>query len=185
MKSSQGVNPIPSGRIQRILFATDFSEFSDRARDYTLYLAARLGSRVDVLHIIERVLPRGEEDGELHRWYEKLEKNLATKLEAELSEFRRAGIEVSGEMFFGDPWRKIIETADDKLSDLIIIGSHGVRTREGRFLLGTTSHKVAMASPRPVLIIRGEESREDKPRRTDFEGPAEESKPGGENKTSG
>ena len=42
----------------------------------------------------------------------------------------------------------------EKGIDLIIMGSHGIRTESGEVSVGTTSHKVMFSSPCPVLIVR-------------------------------
>lgn len=53
----------------------------------------------------------------------------------------------------GDPASKILETAQTKECDLIIMGSRGVGPLRGA-LLGSVSQKVLNNSPQPVLIIK-------------------------------
>lgn len=150
------MNPVPS--VKSILFATDFSFYSDKAREYASYLARELGSSVTVLHVIERIfsVERENEQYQIKEWYQNLEEELRGKLDGEISRFREAGVEVRGELVYGHPWETVVDRAEREGMDLIVLGSHGIRTREGRFLLGTTSHKVAMTSRVPVLIIRAE-----------------------------
>lgn len=147
-------------QIQKILFATDFSEYSEKAREQACYLANKLGANIFVLHAIEPIPSVEIEDFEIRQWYRLLEKDLARKLDQEVEFFKQESVDASGELIWGSAWETIVKFAKDSAVDLIVIGSHGVRTREGRFLLGTTSHKVALASSIPVLITRSEQGAE-------------------------
>ncbi len=138
--------------IQRILFATDFSPYSVKAREHTLLLAERLGASAVVFHAIERMAAIEPDDREMQRWFERLEQKLRRKLDRELDCFRERRVEASGELQYGTPWKAVITYAEENSIDLVVVGSHGPQTREGRFLLGTTSHKIALGSRIPVLI---------------------------------
>ena len=140
-------------RIKHILFATDFSVYSERARDYALAVAKKFRGRIYVLHAIE-VVHYMHEDPELREWLRSLERSLEDRLSKELAYFRDFGIEAEGELIIGSPWRVIVTFAEEKQIDLIVMGTHGVRTLEGKVLLGTTSHKVALAAPVPVMLVR-------------------------------
>ena len=48
--------------IERILFPTDFSSFSDHALRHALALAQRFKARLKVVHVIPRVFPSGDSD---------------------------------------------------------------------------------------------------------------------------
>lgn len=141
--------------IRRILFATDFSEYSNKARNYAIGMARAFGASVEVLHTVESIYDL-DQDPELSQWLRNLENNMRKELEKEMEHFRGQGIEVSGKLETGVPWEKALQAADASGADVIVVGSHGMRTREGRFLLGTTSHKIALASRVPVLIVRDE-----------------------------
>lgn len=64
------------------------------------------------------------------------------------------GNRVSRETAVGDPLMEIIERAQKKGTDLIVIGTHG---RIGRLhsLLGSTAEGVVRNAPCPVLTVRG------------------------------
>jgi nucleotide-binding universal stress UspA family protein len=139
-------------RIGRILFATDFSPDSETARAYAALLAQRLEAEVRVLHVIEPIEPMGDEDQELEEWYESLKQDLKRKLDQEVRFFTRRKVKASGEMRLGSPWQDIIRVAEEKGAQLVVVGSHGIMGSGGQPRLGTTSHKVAIASPVPVLV---------------------------------
>lgn len=144
--------------IQNILLATDFSEYSDKAREYACILAQSLGASITLLHAIQPIYGLDPNDTELKDWYRNLEKQLEAKLEKELDYFRKREIPASGSLIFGTPWDVVISFAEEEEMDLIVVGSHGLRTGDGRPLLGTTSHKIAFASTVPVLIVKADES---------------------------
>ncbi|HQZ97301.1 MAG TPA: universal stress protein, partial [Pyrinomonadaceae bacterium] len=60
---------------------------------------------------------------------------------------------ISGEVLFGSPGSRIVETAEQIGADLIIIGSHGYRRWE-RILLGSVSSSVVHHAPCSVLVVR-------------------------------
>lgn len=142
-------------KIEDILFPTDFSLKSSAARDYALYLAEALGSRVHILHAIEP-LDYETMDEEISEFYRNLENLLGEKMDDERKEFEKKGIEAQTEIIIGQRWRVINNYAKEKETDVIVMGSHGFRTESGEVSVGTTSHKVMFTSPCPVLIVRHE-----------------------------
>jgi nucleotide-binding universal stress UspA family protein len=53
----------------------------------------------------------------------------------------------------GDPLEKILEVAEDCMSDLIILATHG-RTGLKRLLIGNVAEKVVRHAPCPVLTVK-------------------------------
>jgi nucleotide-binding universal stress UspA family protein len=64
-----------------------------------------------------------------------------------------AGIAVETDTREGDPAAVIIDVAQDRDADLIVIGSRG-HTGLRRFLLGSVASKVAHHAPHSVTIVR-------------------------------
>lgn len=60
---------------------------------------------------------------------------------------------ITEEIRVGDPSRKIVEFADERDVDHVVIGSHG-RSGASRILLGSVAERVARRSPVPVTIVR-------------------------------
>jgi|SRR5579875_2475006 nucleotide-binding universal stress UspA family protein len=142
--------------IQRILFPTDFSLYSEKARDYALYLGEKLHANVYILHAIEP-LDYPDIDAEIKEFYKGLEAQMEKKLEEEKKIFEKRGFQVETNIVIGPRWRVINTFAKEKNIDLIVMGSHGLKTESGQLAIGTTSHKVTFSSPCPVLIVRHEE----------------------------
>jgi nucleotide-binding universal stress UspA family protein len=67
-------------------------------------------------------------------------------------------ISISGEVLFGSPESRIVETAEKMSADLIIVGSHGYNRWE-RLLLGSVSDSVVHHAPCSVLIVRTQEAK--------------------------
>jgi len=74
-------------------------------------------------------------------------------LEAAAREIRAAGVEVEVFALQGDPADAILDVAEERGSDLIVIGNKGM-TGAKRFLLGSVPNKVSHHAPCSVLIIR-------------------------------
>ncbi|MDA2920414.1 universal stress protein [Desulfobacterota bacterium AH_259_B03_O07] len=141
--------------VDRILFPTDFSACSENARDYTIYLAERLNAKIYILHAIEP-LEYLEVDEEVKKFFDEIELQMENKIEKEKEIFVKKGINIETEMVVGPRWRVINTFAKEKNIDLIVMGSHGLRTETDQLALGTTSHKVIFTSPCPVLLVRHE-----------------------------
>ena len=142
-------------KIDKILFPTDFSARTRNAREHAIYLASALGADLYLLHAIEP-LKYEEADDEIREFYRTLEAQMAEKMAGEREIFEKNGITVVTDILIGPRWKVINAYAQEKAIDLIVMGSHGIRTDTGEVSVGTTSHKVMFSSPCPVLIVRHE-----------------------------
>jgi nucleotide-binding universal stress UspA family protein len=145
--------------IHRILCAVDFSEPSERALEYALGLAERLGARVDVIHVFQ--FPTfAVEDGavDLPPY---LQENLSKRLRERLAQFvtdkASEGSATTAHVLEGVPYLQILEAAKGHQADLIVIGTHG-RTGLSHLLLGSVAERVVRGSEIPVLTIRSADS---------------------------
>lgn len=146
-------------KIERILFPTDFSIYSEKAREYALYLGEKLGASIYILHVIEP-LDYPDIDEEIKEFYRELEMQMERKIEDEKRIFEQRGFHVQASIVIGPRWRVINTFAKEKSIDLIVMGSHGLKTETGQIAIGTTSHKVIFSSPCPVLVVRYEEAKQ-------------------------
>jgi nucleotide-binding universal stress UspA family protein len=78
------------------------------------------------------------------------EKNAKVVKEAALKE----GVAVKAFVLSGRPADAIIETAQEKNADLIVLGSHG-RTGVERLLMGSVAERVIVLASCPVLVVKG------------------------------
>lgn len=142
--------------IKKILFPTDFSRHSENAREYSLHLAEKLKSAVYLLHAIEPLEYTEEVDEELNNFYDELTAQLNEKMKKEKIHFDSLGVETHTDLIIGPRLEVINNYASEKKVDLVIIGSHGIRTAEGDLSIGTISHKIMFTSPCPVLVVKND-----------------------------
>ena len=120
-------------------------------------LAARVGGRIALLHVIDPKLFIGSapELGFVgHHLYTDLLANGQTLLGAAQAHVPE-GIEVERIIRDGDPVRVILDVAKEWKADVIVMGTHA----QGRFahlLLGSTADAVVRSSPIPVLTVASE-----------------------------
>ena len=139
-----------------ILIATDGSDLATQAATQALSLAKALNSKVVALTVTEpfrwvdtQIIP-----GTIESYLEGT-KSYAAAVLREIS--RQAGAEgVACEIFHLEsefPDKAIIETAEEKGCDLIVMGSHG-RRGISAVVLGSVTHRVLGQSKIPVLVTR-------------------------------
>lgn len=138
-----------------ILAATDLSPCSMTATRLAAALARRRRVPLVLLHTIDSLIVDpaiaplgGQWDAEMAAAAEKA-------LEAQADELRRSGLDVSFQIQFGAPARRILEAARDTRPELIVVGTHG-RRGPARLLLGSCAEEVVRSSRCPVLVAGSE-----------------------------
>lgn len=143
---------VPSGKPKfgRILFATDFSEYSQAAAAYALSLAKEFHSRLTLLHVIESFGPN------LHGHPGPIEAAY-TRLAEVAQEMDWPRHQPEPLVEFGSPAEVILHTAGESHSGLIVLGARPLNGHAGSttHLTGTIVHKVIAHAPCPVLTVRG------------------------------
>ena len=141
-------------QIQRILVPTDFTETSDRALDYAVELAEKVGATITVMHAYE--LPvYGFPDGALVATVDvavRISQASQEALQAAVSKRAGRGVPITSVLRDGVPWEEISSVAKEIDADLIVVGTHGRRGLR-RALLGSVAENVIRTSARPVLTI--------------------------------
>jgi nucleotide-binding universal stress UspA family protein len=141
--------------VNRILVATDFSEYSQRALEYAAAMASQFQATLLVAHVYfpptiavpEAIVPLGGED--LLRYHETLNAGLETAA----AKARTLGArEVESVLVTGDPWHEIVRLARDRKVDLVVVGTHG-RGAVAHFFLGSVAEKVVRKAECPVLVV--------------------------------
>lgn len=143
---------------RRILVATDGSEGANRAVDYAAHWAKQNNAELLIVNVMGGYgLPEKVIVGlanEQHFWLkELLESESAGTLTAARERARTAGVStILLESRTGDIAQTIIEIAQEKRADAIIVGKRGAGRLAG-VLLGSVSQKLAVLSPVPLTII--------------------------------
>src|SRR5580704_8560191 len=114
--------------LRRILVPTDFTETSDRALDWALDLAARLGSSVvTVMHAYEIPI-LGFPDGALIATPEiasRISDAARAALDRTVAKSNHRGVPLDSVLRDGVAYEEINAVAEAMNADLIVIGTHG------------------------------------------------------------
>ena len=152
----------PTGRIRRILLATDFSNEAAWALRASLELLSGAGPdppRVTLVHVyhvpyefsMDSIYGPATPDASV--W-----EAVASEVGSRLDRYARAfeeelGIEVVPVIQGGYPPQAIVQQATESRADWIVLGTHG-RTGLAHVLLGSTAERVIQKAPCPVLTVR-------------------------------
>lgn len=137
-----------------ILFPTDGSDGTTVALDHALDLATAHDATLHVLNVADTtqdsvVRIQGEVVDILEREGEGIVEEVAQTA-------RDRGVETVTEVLKGQPSRTIVEYADARGVDLVVIPTRG-RRGLGRLLLGSTAERVVKRANVPVLTVRPDE----------------------------
>ena len=144
--------------LHRILMATDFSDYSNEALDYAVYLARGFGADLHLLHVFES--PFFSHSGvspsvrpEVHQWIMEVKQEAQEKLRKLAEEVRHRGAKVHPTFKEGMPFLEILKTAGEIPADLIVLGTHG-RTGFAHVLMGSVAERIVRKSSCPVFTVR-------------------------------
>jgi nucleotide-binding universal stress UspA family protein len=141
--------------IQKILFATDFSDGSKPALAHAEQLAQATHAELLVLHVREEI-PVVAADG-----YSYVPPELEAQQRAavdqllyeQVAALRERGVTCRGLSVLGSPHLSIANVATQEKVDMIVLGTHG-RNALTRLMLGSVAERVSRTSSQPVLVVR-------------------------------
>jgi nucleotide-binding universal stress UspA family protein len=146
--------------IRTILHPTDFSGHSEYAFRLASSLARDYGARLIVLHVFERplfihggVMTAPPEPPPTEEERQAIRKELLGIKPPD------AGVCTEHLLEEGDPATGIMQVAQERACDLIVMGSHG-RTGLGRLVMGSVAEQVVRKAPCPVLTVKLPEHQE-------------------------
>lgn len=151
-KPQQTTPAIPQISLARIMVATDFSPYADRALDYAISLARRFGSRIYLSHIVT------------YEGHGVLEPDLgmpARERFRQLAQQNAKAIEDSGR-FFGVPHEVLIEEGslwpaleillEKHKIDLLVLGTHGM-SGPLKAVFGSAAEEIFRQARIPVMTV--------------------------------
>ena len=140
----------PISRLEKLLVATDRSQFSEGAIREAIHLAKQCSSSLYIVSIME-TNPEYENIGA--NVFQKEEEEAIAYLESIEKQVSQEGLPCQSLLLHGnDPYRLIVETAAEKNVDMIIIGRRG-RTGLMKVLMGSVTAKVIGHAPCKVLVV--------------------------------
>ncbi len=137
---------------KRILIPLDFTEKNDPAITIARQLAGTSASHVTLLHVIEAV--EGVTDQELQEFYQALEGRARRSLDRLQMDLANLEIEAETTIAFGKRTAEIVRCAEEQAIDLIVMSSRKLDLGAPPQPWPTISHKVAVFSSCPVLLVR-------------------------------
>ena len=146
-KRNEDIEPT-SVEFRRILYATDFTPQSLGAGSYAFSLTREFGSRLILLHVIEKYDQHLQDrPGTIEQALRRLEE---LKPEDAALRYRPEPI-----VEFGSPADCVLEAAAERNADLIVLGVRRTHFEGPVHLLWTTASKVVARANCPVLRVRG------------------------------
>jgi nucleotide-binding universal stress UspA family protein len=142
----------------RIVVGTDGSETANEAVRQATELAKAVGSSIDLVSAYEpvssaRLREEAQQVPKDMEWMVNPREDVDATLKAAGEQIEEAGVEVHTHAREGDPADAILDVAEERKTDLIIVGNKGM-TGAKRFLLGSVPNNVSHHAPCSVLIIR-------------------------------
>ena len=141
-----------------IVVGTDGSDTARKAVDEAIDLAKSVGAAVCVVSAYEpvpqaRLREEAKQMPEDIQWMVSPREEVDATLSDAADTVREAGLEVETFAREGDPADAILDVAEERGADLIVVGNKGM-TGARRFLLGSVPNRVSHHAPCSVLIVR-------------------------------
>jgi len=141
---------------KKIVVTTDFSEYSLRAIDYGVEIAAKFESELTVAYVVEPLLQAAD-----LTWttvdFEEVNKAHSEMAERELKRIVEEriprGIRCDTVLLVGKPFVEILKYAKNEKVDLLVMATHG-RGAISHLLMGSTAEKVVRKASCPVLTVK-------------------------------
>jgi nucleotide-binding universal stress UspA family protein len=141
-------------KIDKIVVPIDFTKNTRKQANYALYIAESLHADIDFFHVVPDYPADAMIGSPNAQQYQ--EKNFAVskKRMAELiMDSREICPGCDGEVAFGDPVDQIVEFADSRGADLIIVSTHDAKGLE-KMLLGSLAEHVMNKAHCHVMVMK-------------------------------
>ena len=143
---------------QSIVVGTDGSQTAGEAVREAIELAKAVGASIELVSAYEpvsnqRLREEARKAPEDLQWSINPREDVDATLSEASEHVEAAGVKVNTYAREGDPADAILDVAEERGADLIVVGNKGM-TGAKRFLLGSVPNKVSHHAPCSVLIIR-------------------------------
>jgi universal stress protein A len=143
--------------LKRILFPTDFSDCGRAAEKYAQALSERFGAELYILHVLADVGMMMPEPGSAlslpQNYLLEMKREAEQALDKIPPDAGSSGVRTIRATRMGNAFVEIVDYANEKNIDLIVVGTHG-RGGLAHMLLGSVAEKVVRKSPCPVHTVR-------------------------------
>lgn len=143
---------------KKIIAATDFSEYSDKALQSAVDIAERTNAQIFLVHVVDRiqqcVADYCVDEGTMMQIENQSLRASREKMQKEVEDLSRSRkVSISFDVKRGVPYEEILKEQEEKDADLIVIASHG-KTGILEHLTGSVADKVVHHAQCPVLLVR-------------------------------
>jgi nucleotide-binding universal stress UspA family protein len=139
-------------RIERILFADDFTQSSARALPYAVAFARRFGAEIEAVSVIPSEVYAHLPSEQLVAKLAEMETATAEHVQALLAAMQVADIAIRVQIEHGEVLTAIAWIAARERIDLIVAGSHGWHGIQ-KLIAAPVDQKIAATAPCPVLLV--------------------------------
>ena len=141
-----------------IVVGTDGSDTAGKAVEEAIALARALGASIELVSAYEpvagqRLREEARDAPQDLQWMVNPREDVDATLREACEAIEAAGVAVTPYSREGDPADAILDVAEERGADLIVVGNKGM-TGAKRFLLGSVPNKVSHHAPCSVLIVR-------------------------------
>jgi nucleotide-binding universal stress UspA family protein len=147
---------------KHIMLPVDGTELARKAEKECIAFAKSIGAKVTAIHVLSHfhlhfqpwATPKSVHT-KIEKEHEEEAREIAQKMISALTKRAKAdGVECDGLVVVGDhPYEEIINSAEERKCDLIMMASHGRRGLDA-VLLGSETVKVLTHTKIPVLVVR-------------------------------
>ena len=146
---------------KKILIPTDNSKVSIEAAKQGLEIAKLMNSKVYVIYVVDIMpfvgLPTEGFWESMKEILEEEGKEAFNKIESIAKEF---DINIVSEILEGNPAKEIVEYANKKNINLIVMGTSG-KSGIDKLLLGSVAEKVSKRAQCPILLVKMKEKKDE------------------------
>lgn len=137
--------------LKNILYATDFSRYSDAALPFALSIAQRYGSKIFAVHVVS--LAPFANSSPTQAWQELVAQALREAEDA-MTRVKGRWSHLPHESLLrrGGIWAELSKLIQEKQIDLVVCGTHG-RSGISKVLMGSVAEDIYRHAPCPVLTI--------------------------------
>jgi len=143
-----------------ILIPTDGSDTISETLTHGIPIAADNDATVHALYVVDSRITAAADDETSTALEHSLENEGQEAVTAVAEQAADEGLETVSDVRQGTPSKTILQYADEKDIDLIVIGTRGKSPREKVTSLGSVSERVVDNASVPVFVVRGAGERE-------------------------
>ena len=139
---------------QSIVVGTDGSQTAGEAVRGAIELAKEIGATIELVSVSnQRLREEARQVPADMQWIVNPREDVDATLRQAAEQAEGAGVKANTYAREGDPADAILDVAEERGADLIVVGNKGM-TGAKRFLLGSVPNKVSHHAPCSVMIIR-------------------------------